>query len=145
MEITGLTVEGNGVGRVDGMAVFVPHTAVGDRCLVRLVKVHPHYAYGKLEQVLSPSADRVSPDCQVSVPCGGCCFRHISYQAELEAKRSMVEDAFARIGGIQAPVMPILGSKRVDRYRNKAQYPIGTDREGKPVSGFISRMKMPPE
>lgn len=139
MEITGLTVEGNGVGRVDGMAVFVPHTAIGDRCLVRLVKLHPHYAYGKLEQVLSPSADRVAPDCQVSVPCGGCCFRHISYRAELAAKQSMVEDAFARIGGIQAPVMPILGSQRVERYRNKAQYPIGTDGEGKPVAGFYAK------
>ena len=72
IEITGLTAEGSGVGRVEGLAVFVPQTAVGDVAVVRIVKVKKNYAYGRLEELKRKSPDRIEPDCAVFRPCGGC-------------------------------------------------------------------------
>ena len=70
-EITAMTAEGSGICRADGMAVFVPGTAVGDRCVVRVVKVLKKYAFGRLEELLTPSPDRTTPDCPIAGPCGG--------------------------------------------------------------------------
>ena len=139
MEIQGVTNEGNGVGRLDGYAVFVPGTAPGDRCRIRMVKCNKHYGFGRVEQVLTPSPDRIPPDCPVYRPCGGCTYRHIRYEAELKIKEGVVRDAFRRLGGIEAPVRPILGSRQTDGYRNKAQYPVGIDREGRMISGFYAQ------
>ena len=99
-EITALTSEGNGVCRVDGMAVFVPETAVGDVCEVKIVKVLKSYAYGIVEKIVSPSADRIENSCPVYKKCGGCLMRHISYDAECRTKNDIVRDAFQRIGGL---------------------------------------------
>ena len=99
IEITGYTAEGNGVGRAGGMAVFVPGAAAGDTLRVRIVKVLKNYAFGKIEEILAPSRDRTEPGCPRYSRCGGCSFRHITYEAELEAKRRRVEDAVRRIGG----------------------------------------------
>lgn len=90
IEITGYTAEGNGVGRLDGMAVFVPGAAVGDTLQVRIVKTLKNYAFGKIEELVVPSKDRIIPDCPCFSQCGGCSFRHISYKAELEADRKSV-------------------------------------------------------
>lgn len=139
MEITGITSEGNGVGRVDGYTVFVPDTAVGDRCRVRLVKCQKTYGYGRLEELLTASPDRIAPRCPVSVRCGGCAFQHISYEAELRAKTEQVRDAFERIGGIRVPLSPILGSARIEGYRNKAQYPLGVAEDGRLQAGFYAK------
>ena len=138
VEIIGITNEGNGVGKADGMTVFVPLTAVGDRARVRIVKVHKSYCYGRLEELLQPSGDRIESDCPVFAQCGGCAYRHIGYDAELRLKEQTVRDAFERLGKIETTHLPIIGSKRVDGYRNKAQYPIGIDREGKLISGFYA-------
>ena len=82
IEITGYTAEGNGVGRL----VFVPGAAVGDTLQVRIVKVLKNYAFGKIEELVVSSKDRIVPDCPCFSQCGGCSFRHITYEAELEAK-----------------------------------------------------------
>ena len=139
IEITGYTAEGNGVGRLDGMAVFVPGAAVGDTLQVRIVKILKNYAFGKIEELVVPSKDRIIPDCPCFSQCGGCSFRHISYKAELEAKRRRVEDAIQRIGGFDRfPVPPVVGAAKINRYRNKAQLPIGADRDGRGIMGFYA-------
>ena len=143
LEITALTNEGSGVGHYGadensrGMAVFVPFTAVGDVISCRIIKVLKSYAYGRLEAILTASPDRVENYCPVYGKCGGCCFRHISYEAELRAKEGFVRDAFGRIGGLSPEMLPIRGSESVDGYRNKLQMPLSRQ-DGRTVCGFFS-------
>lgn len=137
-EITGMTSEGSGVARIEGMAVFVPLTAVGDRLRVRIVKVLKHYAFGIIDTLLEPSKDRKETDCPVFRQCGGCVFRHIRYEAQLRYKEQAVQDAFTRIGGLSPEFEPILGAAEQDGYRNKAQYPIAKQ-DGKLVCGFYAK------
>ena len=139
LEITALTSEGSGVGRAaDGMAVFVPKTAVGDVIEARVLKVLKSYAYGKSERIITPSPDRVENDCPVFGKCGGCVYRHITYAAELSAKERTVRDAFERIGGLNPEFLPICGSDKTERYRNKLQMPLAKNESGIIVSGFFS-------
>jgi len=138
LEITGLTNEGSGVGRYEGMAVFVPMTAVGDVILCHIVKVLKSYAFGRVEEMLSPSADRVKNDCPSYGKCGGCSFRHISYEAELRAKEGFVRDAFERIGGLSPEFLPICGSESTEGYRNKLQMPVAKSDIGEVYCGFYS-------
>ena len=133
-----MTSEGNGIGRLDGIPVFVPLTAVGDRCLVKIVKVHKSYCYGRLETLESSSPDRIAPDCAAFAQCGGCCYRHISYDSELRFKEQAVRDAFERLGRIHTTHLPILGSSRLEAYRNKAQFPVGVGPDGKLFAGFYA-------
>ena len=138
-EITAMTAEGSGICRADGMAVFVPGTAVGDHCVVRVVKVLKKYAFGRLEELLTPSPDRTTPDCPIAGPCGGCVYRHITYEAELKIKTQRVRDALERIGGFEnIPMEPILGAPSRTRYRNKCQLPIGLSKNGEMQMGFYA-------
>lgn len=127
LDIDGMSTEGNGIGHYEGIAVFVPNSAIGDRLLVHIVKVKKTYAFGKIEEIIKSSPARIESDCPVSSRCGGCCYRHISYEAELKIKQQRVYDAFKRIGHIEPPLSDIIASKNVDRYRNKAQFPIGIE------------------
>ena len=136
-EITALTSEGNGVCRVDGMAVFVPETAVGDVCEVKIVKVLKSYAYGIVEKIVSPSADRIENSCPVYKKCGGCLLRHISYDAECRTKNDIVRDAFQRIGGLSPIFDSFICAEDTEHYRNKAQYPVA-EIDGKAVCGFFA-------
>ena len=138
LEITALTNEGSGIGRHEGMAVFVPMTAAGDIISCRIVKVLKSYAYGRVEEILVPSADRIENDCPVFNRCGGCVFRHISYEAELAAKQGFVSDAFLRIGGLSPQVLPICGSDQISGYRNKLQMPVSRDKDNELICGFYS-------
>ena len=137
MEITGITNEGSGVGRLDGMAVFVPQTATGDVIKVQIVKVLKSYAYGIVKEIITPSPARIEPDCPVFRQCGGCAFRHINYDEELKVKSSFVSDSFKRLGGFDIECEPILGCSEINGYRNKAQYPVAMQ-DGKAVCGFYA-------
>ncbi len=137
-EIIGITNEGNGVAKIDGMTVFVPLTAVGDRAMIRILKVNKSYCYGKVDTLLTPSPDRIEVDCPAFSQCGGCAYRHINYQAELAVKQQSVQDAFERLAKIRTQHLPILPSERVDHYRNKAQFPVGMDSLGKAFAGFYA-------
>lgn len=136
--ITSLTNEGMGVCRVENKVVFVPFAAVGDICNIKILKVKDSYAYGKIESIITPSKDRITPDCDIFGKCGGCSFRHISYEAELAAKDTFIRDAFTRIGKLSPEFLSIVGNENLTRYRNKAQYPLGKDKEGKPICGFYA-------
>jgi 23S rRNA (uracil1939-C5)-methyltransferase len=134
-----LSSDGSGVAHsADGEAVFVPGTAPGDEARVRIVKDCGRYAFGILDELLTSSPDRIPVDCPVAGPCGGCSLRHLDYAAELRAKQESVLDAFRRIGGLEVPVLDILPSPEVDRYRNKVQFPVGLDKNGEPCIGFYA-------
>ena len=139
LNITSATAEGSGVGKTDdGIAVFVPLSAVGDELEVRVLKVKKTYAFGKIEKILTPAPSRITPDCPHFSRCGGCVWRHISYEEECLLKWQKVCDAVRRIGGIDAEIKPILGSERTLRYRNKAQLPLGMSPDGKLQMGFYA-------
>ena len=137
--IDGMTAEGSGVGHFDGQAVFVQNTAIGDEIDCHIMVAKKTYAVGKINKLLKHSPDRVESDCDVSERCGGCAYRHISYDAQLKMKEQKVRDAFQRIGHLDVEISPILGAKNINGYRNKAQFPVEFDtRDGKPLIGFYA-------
>ncbi len=141
LTITGVTGEGNGIGRTeDGMAVFVPFTAVGDEISCRIQKVDKRYAFGRAVEIVRPSADRCKAgerDCPAYGKCGGCTWRHVTYEAEAQYKWQKVADAILHIGGLDITPNPIVKADASDRYRNKAQYPLGVQ-DGRIVAGFYA-------
>lgn len=138
LSIESISSDGNGVGRHQGQVVFVPGAAAGDLLKAKIAKVNKSHAYAIIHQVVTPGPGRVKPDCPISQSCGGCAFRHLSYAAELEAKRGFVADALSRIGRLDAEVQPVLPSPLVDRYRNKVQYPVAPGRDGQLTYGFYA-------
>lgn len=118
-EITDITNEGNGVCRFDGMAVFVPETALGDTAEIKIVKVLKNYAFGIVNKIIIPSPDRIVSDCPLFPKCGGCSFRHISYESELKIKEKFIFDSFTRLGKLNPQFLPITGCDSPDRYRIK--------------------------
>ena len=140
INITSMTAEGSGVGKTeDGIAVFVPQSAVGDTLKVRILKVKKTYAFGKIEEIVKESEDRKTPDCPYFNQCGGCVYRHINYNAEKKIKEQKVKDAVSRIGGIdESLVKPLLCSENSVRYRNKAQFPAGVNKDGDVILGFYA-------
>lgn len=139
LEITALSNDGNGIGRYDGQAVFVPGAAPGDILNVKIVKAAKSYAFGRLESVLQASHNRIVPDCPIATQCGGCDLRHITYEAELQAKQGFVTEALRRIGGLSVPVSPILASPLINGYRNKMQLPLTPGNNGKIEAGFYAK------
>lgn len=138
-EIIDYTTEGSGVCRINGAAVFVPAAAAGDKAKIRIVKTAGSYAFGKIEELTEPSQYRICPDCELSVKCGGCTFRHISYDSELQFKQKRVYDALTRIGGADGSLVEsIVGADSPDHYRNKAQLPVTIDSAGSVRVGFFA-------
>ena len=146
LTVTAVTGEGSGVARyidedipAPGMVVFVPGTAVGDTILCRIVKVLKNHAFGKVEQLITPSADRCADvGCAAYGKCGGCNWRHVTYEAECRYKQQWVQETIRRVGGIEAPILPLMGGDSPDRYRNKAQFPVSPGADGRPVIGFYA-------
>jgi len=138
LTIDSVTLEGTGVGRVDGFAVFVPGTLAGERVRILIIKVTSAYAVGKLLEIVAPSPHRVAPECPVYDRCGGCAFGHVAYGEELRIKERQVADALRRLGGLQeVPLQPILGMDEPERYRNKGAFPFGETEQG-PAFGFYA-------
>lgn len=130
IRISDMSTDGNGIGKYENIAIFIPQTAVGDLVRVKILKVKKSYAYAKVEKVLEPSACRIAPDCDVFSKCGGCVFRHISYESECQIKAERVKQVLCRIGKQDSPnVMPILCAINTNEYRNKAQLPISQNGE----------------
>ncbi len=139
LEITGITNEGNGVGRTqDNMAVFVPFTGVGDKISCKIVKLEKSYAYGIVDSIIEPSEHRCDSDCEAFYKCGGCSFRQFTYEQEKHIKQDFVKASFERIAKLSPKFEEILGCDRVDGYRNKAQLPVASV-DGKAVAGFYSK------
>ena len=134
----GLGADLEGVGRHDGIAVFVPGLLPGETAQVRIVKVQQRFAFGRMIGApVSPSPDRKVPDCPAYPRCGGCTGRHMAYAATLEAKRRQVADCFRRIGHIDIDVPPVLGMDDPSAYRNKTALPVGGTADH-PQLGFFA-------
>ena len=142
LRITGLSHEGEGVGRHRDLAVFVPGGVPGDRLEVRVTEIKRNYARGKIVSVGEPSLIRTNPRCGIYEPCGGCQLQHIDYARQLELKAQLVRDALDRIGKLsEVKVHPTLGAAHPWHYRNKAQFPVGISVGGPPriVGGCYAR------
>ncbi|MCG0275846.1 MAG: 23S rRNA (uracil(1939)-C(5))-methyltransferase RlmD [Thermosediminibacteraceae bacterium] len=138
IEITGMAHEGQGVGRVNGLAVFVEEALKGEKVIARIDKVSKNYAIAHVEKILSPSPERVKPLCPYAGNCGGCSLQHLSYKGQLDFKTQKVKDNLERIGHIYTEVLETVGMENPLKYRNKAQYPVG-EKDGRPVLGFYRK------
>ena len=137
LRIDSLTSEGAGVGRYEGIVVFVPFAAPGDEAICQVIKVLKSYCYAKILNIIDSSSERIEPDCQSFTKCGGCEFRHINYQCELTFKERIVRDAFKRIGGSDVFCEKILTTGIINGYRNKAQLPVSCGKDAV-IAGFYS-------
>lgn len=137
--IEDMTMDGEGVCKLDGYALFVKDALVGDRAIVRVIKTKKNYGYGRLMEILTPSPDRVEAPCPIARSCGGCTLMALSYTKQLEFKQNLIRNNLAKIGGItDVEVPPVIGMDNPYRYRNKAQYPVGADRDGNIIMGFYA-------
>ncbi len=142
LTIDDLGKDGEGIGHLDGYALFVKDALPGERILAQCMKLKKGYGFARLVKILSPSKDRVTPLCPVAGPCGGCTLQHLSYEAQLAYKEKKVYDCLTRIGGVDLSKVnceSILGNDETQwHYRNKAQFPIRAGRDGKPAVGFFA-------
>ena len=137
LTIDALTSEGSGVGRYNGLAVFVRGTVPQDKIIAHIIKRSKNYAIGIIDKILRPSPERIESDCPYSKKCGGCSFRHMTYDEELKYKKSRVQDALNRIGHLDIEVDEIIGADDLTHYRNKAQYPVDIS-DGEMFAGFYA-------
>lgn len=149
LEITDIGVNGEGIGKVEGYTVFVKDAVIGDVIEAKLMKAKKNYGYARLVKILTPSPDRVAPVCPMARKCGGCQIQEMSYKKQLEFKEKKVRGNLARIGGVPEELLdrimaPIVGMEESATlgapfyYRNKAQFPVGEDKEGNPIAGFYA-------
>ncbi|MBQ6997954.1 MAG: 23S rRNA (uracil(1939)-C(5))-methyltransferase RlmD [Oscillospiraceae bacterium] len=134
--ITDYTAEGQGVAKIEGCAVFIPNAVAGEKCLVRIEKAQKTWAAGKITQILEKSPHRVNRECPVAKLCGGCDFWHMDYTEETRLKADRVRQALNRIGGEELAEVPILAAPDCHGYRNKAQYPVSSEK-GRVFAGFF--------
>ena len=134
--------DGEGIGHVQGMTVFVKDAVVGDLAEVKIVKVKKNIAYGRLMKLITPSPYRVEPVCDKAKRCGGCTMQQVSYGQQLEYKWNKVKNCLQRIGKMEnvEAIMekPAYGMNNPFHYRNKAQFPVGRDKNGNVVIGFYA-------
>lgn len=143
LEITDMGVDGEGIGHYEGMTFFVKDALIGDRIRARAMKLKKNYGYARVEEIVTPSAFRVEPECAHHRRCGGCQIQALSYEKQLEFKQQKVRGNLIRIGGfseeeIDAKTLPVVGMESPFRYRNKAQFPVGMDKDGNVVTGFYA-------
>lgn len=136
LSIEGYSSQGEGVGRLEGMAVFVKGGLRGETLEIALTKVDKRCAWARILNILKPSPARIKPDCPHYKLCGGCSLRHMSYEEELLFKQQRVDDALEHIGGLNLRTSTIHGAESVLRYRNKAVFPVSADRQGVVSVGF---------
>ena len=139
LEIEDCGIDGEGIGKADGFTVFVKDAVIGDTVTAKIIKAKKNYGYGRLMEVLKPSPYRVEPKCEFSRQCGGCQLQALSYDQQLVFKTNKVKGHLERIGGFtDIPMEPIIGMDELFHYRNKAQFPVGRNKEGKIVTGFYA-------
>lgn len=143
VKIEDIGTEGEGIGKLEGFTLFVKDAVMGDVVEARLVKVKKNYAYARLEKVLTSSPLRVKPVCPYHKQCGGCQIQAMSYEAQLQFKENKVKNNLVRIGGfdqlfIESVMEPVVGMEQPWHYRNKAQFPVGTDKDGRIITGFYA-------
>lgn len=148
LTIEDMGVDGEGIGKAEGVTLFVKDAVLGDRVRVKVMKMKKHYGYARMMEILTPSPYRVEPKCAYHRQCGGCQIQAVAYEKQLEFKENKVRNNLKRIGGFVVKetdgsgegltVNPVIGMEEPYFYRNKAQFPIGTDKNGKIITGFYA-------
>ena len=143
VEITDIGVSGEGIGHVDGYTLFIKDAVIGDVVEAKVMKAKKNYGYARLMKVVTSSEYRVEPKCAFARRCGGCQIQEMSYERQLVFKDQKIRGNLERIGGftkeqIEAVMQPVVGMEHPFGYRNKAQFPFGTDKEGNPITGFYA-------
>ena len=143
VEITDIGVSGEGIGHVDGYTLFIKDAVIGDVVEAKVMKAKKNYGYARLMKVITPSEYRVEPKCAFARRCGGCQIQKMSYDRQLVFKDQKIRGNLERIGGftkdqIDTVMQPVVGMEHPFGYRNKAQFPFGTDKEGNPITGFYA-------
>ena len=143
VEITDIGVSGEGIGHVDGYTLFIKDAVIGDVVEAKVMKAKKNYGYARLMKVITPSEYRVEPKCAFARRCGGCQIQEMSYDRQLVFKDQKIRGNLERIGGftkeqIEAVMQPVVGMEHPFSYRNKAQFPFGTDKGGNPITGFYA-------
>ena len=139
VEIKDMGHDGEGIGKAEGYTLFIKDAVIGDLVEAKVMKAGKNYGYARLMQVLKPSKDRVEPKCSCARACGGCQLQALSYEKQLEFKEKKVRGNLERIGGFSdLEIEKVIGMEHPWRYRNKAQYPVGKDKDGKIITGFYA-------
>ena len=139
VRIEDMSDTGEGIGKTDGFIWFVKDAVIGDVVEAKVMKTKKSYGFARLIQVLEPSACRVTPRCPSARQCGGCQLQAMSYEEQLRFKENKVRNNLSRIGGLtEIPMEPIIGMDEPWRYRNKAQFPFGKDKDGRIITGFYA-------
>lgn len=139
LDIEDCGVDGEGIGKADGFTVFVKDAVIGDRVIAKIMKAKKNYGYGRLMEILKPSPYRAEPKCAFARQCGGCQLQALSYEQQLAFKEKKVRGHLERIGGFtELPMEPIIGMDEPYHYRNKAQFPVGKNKEGRIITGFYA-------
>lgn len=143
VKIEDMGTDGEGIGKLEGFTFFIKDAVIGDVVEAKVMKVKKNYAYARLMRVLTPSLKRVQPVCVYHKQCGGCQIQALDYKAQLAFKENKVRNHLLRIGGfdeelLEAVMEPIVGMEKPYHYRNKAQFPVGTDKEGNLITGFYA-------
>jgi len=143
LEITDMGTDGEGIGHYDGMTFFVKDALIGDVITARATKLKKNYGYARVEEIKTPSTFRIEPKCALHKRCGGCQIQALSYEKQLEFKNDKVRNNLMRIGGfsedeLSAKMAPPVGIDDPYRYRNKAQFPVGRDKDGNIITGFYA-------
>ncbi len=143
IKIEDISVNGEGIGKADGYPLFVKDAVIGDVIEAKVTKAKKNYGYGRMMKIIEPSPDRVQAKCPVARQCGGCQIQELSYEKQLEFKTKKVRGNLERIGGFAPELLdevmePICGMEEPFYYRNKAQFPVGTDKDSKVITGFYA-------
>lgn len=143
LEIDDIGTEGEGIAHIDGYALFIKDAIPGDVVRTKVIKAKKNYGYGRLIEIVKPSKDRVEPVCPVARQCGGCQIQHLSYEAQLAYKENKIKNCLVRLGKfpkeqIDEIMEPLMGMEEPYHYRNKAQFPVGRNKDGELVTGFYA-------
>lgn len=139
IDIEDIGSDGEGIGKQEGYTLFVKNTVIGDKVKVKVMKAKKNYGYARMVDLITASPYRVEPRCPLAGKCGGCSLQHLDYAKQLEYKQNKVKNCLVRIGGFnEIEMQPIIGMKEPYYYRNKAQFPVGKNKEGNVVTGFYA-------
>ncbi len=130
--------EGEGIAKINNFTVFIPNAIKGEQIKILIVKVLSSHAFGKILEIIMPSSKRIESDCETYKRCGGCSLRHIQYEETLQMKQNAVQSLVNKMLKNKIQVQPVIGMKNPYHYRNKAQYPVGLNRNGEPVMGVFA-------
>ena len=138
VEIIDNGYEGEGIAKIDNFTVFIPGAIKGEKIKILIVKVLSSHAFGKIIEIINKSENRQEPDCKTYKRCGGCNLRHVKYDTTLKMKQNSVQSLVNKTLQNKIHVNETVGMENPYNYRNKAQYPIGKDKNGEPVIGVYA-------